>query len=191
MTPMVISGTHTLDIVMWLMAGKKPVEVYARSVEKSFVSYGTKDATMGVFTFDDGTIWNMTINWALPGLWPATVYSLEIGIVGTDGVLTIDDTHRDLVLATDKPHTTQRPNEEKNVSFLTSYPPGDIALGQLWGPMREETNSWDARVGSGMKTHHATAADGHRNLMLTMAMDLSAERGELVSLPIDPSEFKR
>ncbi len=31
--------------------------------------------------------------------WPGAVYSLEVGIVGTDGVLTIDDTHRDMVLA--------------------------------------------------------------------------------------------
>ncbi len=29
MTPMVISGTHSLDICMWFMAGKTPVEVYA------------------------------------------------------------------------------------------------------------------------------------------------------------------
>lgn len=190
MTPMVISGTHTLDIVMWLMAGKTPVEVYAKSVEKTFVSYGTKDATMGIFTFDDGTIWSMCINWALPGLWPPTVYSLEIGIVGTDGVLTIDDTHRDLVLATDPPHTTQRANERKSVSFLTSYPPGDVALGQLWGPMREETNTWLSRLYTGLDTPHCTAAEGHNNLMLTMAMDLSAKRGKAVALPITPEEVE-
>ena len=35
-----------------------------------------------------------------PEVWPAAVYSLDIGIVGTEGVLTIDDTHRDIVLAT-------------------------------------------------------------------------------------------
>ena len=29
----------------------------------------------------------------------------------------------------------------------------------------------------------------YRNLMLTMAMDLSAKRGEVVQLPVDPSEF--
>src|SRR5213594_3281156 len=34
-SPMVISGTHALDVVMWLMAGKTPVEVYARSVDKA------------------------------------------------------------------------------------------------------------------------------------------------------------
>src|SRR5438067_10231957 len=33
--PMVISGTHALDIVMWMMAAKEPVEIYARSVDKA------------------------------------------------------------------------------------------------------------------------------------------------------------
>ena len=34
-SPMVISGTHALDIVMWMMEAKRPVEVYARSVDKA------------------------------------------------------------------------------------------------------------------------------------------------------------
>ena len=43
--------------------------------------------------------------------------------------------------------------------------------GQLWGPMREETNCWFGRIHTGLKTPHASAAEGHRNLLLTMAMD--------------------
>ena len=31
LTPMVVSGTHALDMSMWLMEGKVPVSVYARS----------------------------------------------------------------------------------------------------------------------------------------------------------------
>ena len=46
--------------------------------------------------------------------------------------------------------------------------------------MREETNAWYGRIYNGMETPHATAADGHRNLILTMAMDLSAARGEII-----------
>src|SRR3954454_12457493 len=34
-SPMVISGTHAFDIVMWMMEAKKPVEIYARSVDKA------------------------------------------------------------------------------------------------------------------------------------------------------------
>ena len=33
-SPMVISGTHALDIVMWYLEKKTPVECYARSVDK-------------------------------------------------------------------------------------------------------------------------------------------------------------
>ena len=187
LTPMVVSGTHSLDICMWFLEGKKPVEIYARSVDRAIgVSCGTKDGTFGLFTFEDGTLWSMSINWALPVVWPGSVYSLEIGIVGTEGVLTIDDTHRDLVLASEKGQPAgYTPDVKRNVDFLTSYPPGDIVFGQLWGPMREETNAWFARVHTGLDTPHATAADGHRNLLLTMAMDLSAKRRKPVALPAD------
>src|SRR2546429_428985 len=34
-SPMVISGTHALDIVMWMMEAKRPVELYARSVDRA------------------------------------------------------------------------------------------------------------------------------------------------------------
>ena len=64
-----------------------------------------------------------------------------------------------------------------------------ICQGQIWGPMRDETNTWFTRVYTGMDTPHATAEDGHRNLVLTMAMDLSAARGEILKLPIELDEF--
>lgn len=193
LTPMVVSGTHSLDICMWLMEGKKPVEVYTKSTDKTLgASYGTKDATLGIFTFDDGTIWSMNISWALPVVWPGSVYSLEIGIVGTEGVLTIDDTHRDLVLATENPQPAgYTPEVKRNVDFLTSYPPGDVVLNQLWGPMREETNSWFARVHSGLDTPHATAEDGHNNLILTMAMDLSSKLGKALPLPVNLDDLEQ
>src|SRR5438105_13803239 len=34
-SPMVISGTHALDIVMWMLEAKRPVEIYARSIDKA------------------------------------------------------------------------------------------------------------------------------------------------------------
>ncbi len=195
LTPMVVSGTHSLDISLWLMEGKEPAEVYARSVDTSLRKWGTKDATFGLFTMKDGTIWSMNISWALPTVWPGAVYTLEIGIIGTKGVITVDDTHRDLVLASEVPQGAAykpegfEPEYERHVDFLTSYPPGDVHMGQIWGAMREETNSWLTRICMGLPTPHATVADGHRNLVLTMAMDLSAARGKALKLPIDIEEF--
>ena len=195
LTPMVVSGTHSLDMSLWLMEGKNPVSIYARSTERVLSSIGTKDATFGIFEMDDGAIWSMNISWALPELWPGSVYGLEIGIVGTKGVIDIEDTHRDLVLASEVPQGAGyspdgfAPGAPRHVDFLTSYPPGDLHMGQLWGPMREETNTWFQRLYTGQATPHATAADGHRNLLMTMAMDLSAKQRRPIQLPVEPAEL--
>jgi myo-inositol 2-dehydrogenase/D-chiro-inositol 1-dehydrogenase len=192
LTPMVVSGTHSLDMSMWLMEGKSPVSIYARSTDRVLGSLGTKDSTFGLFTMDDGAIFSMNISWCLPAVWPGSVYGLEIGIVGTKGVIDVEDTHRDLVLATEDAlpagYVTEdyRPPMERHVDFLTSYPPGDVWNGQLWGPMKEETMAWFARILMGADTPHASALDGHRNLLLTMAMDRSARLGREIALPIEP-----
>ena len=139
-------------------------------------------------------MFSMNISWALPLVWPGAVYGLEIGIVGTEGAIDIEDTHRDVVLASNRSQKPPYPLPEgvdgtRHVEFLTSFPPGDIQDGQLWGPMREETNSWYQRVYTGLKTPHATPQDGHRNLVMTMAMDLSAKLGREVAFPVDLDEL--
>src|SRR2546430_930736 len=137
----------------------------------------------------DGSVYHLNISWALPVTWPGAVYSLEVGINGTHGVLTIDDTHRDMVLAVTKPQEEgYNPDRSRLVDFMGSYPPGDMALGELRGPMREETDSWLNRVSLGLPTQAATAAEAHRNLMLTKALDLSARRKQPVKLPLEPEE---
>ena len=186
-SPMVISGTHALDLVLWIVEGKKPVEVYARSVDKVLGRrYRGIDGTAGLITMEDGSLIHLSISWALPVVWPAAVYSLEIGIVGTEGVLTVDDTHRDMVLAVSTPQSEgYAPDPSRLVDFLGSYPPGSIALGELRGPMREETLSWLLHLATGLPAHHATAAEAHDRLMLTKALDLSARERVPVKVPIE------
>ena len=73
---------------------KKPVEVYARSIDKVLGPlYKGIDATAGLISFEDGTLYHLNMSWALPVTWPPAVYSLEVGIVGTTGV--DNDSHRD------------------------------------------------------------------------------------------------
>jgi predicted dehydrogenase len=184
---MVISGTHALDVVMWMMEAKRPVEIYARSVDKALgpLCKGI-DATAGVITFEDGSLYHAVISWALPIVWPGAVYSLEVGITGTEGVITVDDTHRDIVLATTKESGEgYAPDNARRVDFLGSYPPGDMVLGELRGPMREETEQWLNRICMGLSTQHATAAEAHNRLMLTKAFDKSARLKRPIPLPID------
>src|ERR1700680_3268059 len=191
-SPMVISGTHALDICMWCLEPKVPTEVYARSIDKVLGPlYKGIDATAGMIMFSDGTVYHLNINWALPVTWPGAVYSLEVGIVGTTGVLTIDDTHRDIVLAVSKAQSEgYNPDATRLVDFMGSYPPGDMALAEFRGPMAEETDSWLNRVALGLPTAAATVEEAHRNLMLTKALDLSAKRKQPVKLPLDPDEVK-
>lgn len=209
LTPIVVAGTHSVDLCLWLLEGKTPATVYARSVERSLGAYGTKDATTAIVTMTDGTIWSLSVSWALPTVWPGAGYGLELGIVGTRGVIDINDTHRDLVLASELvqlsgpggegsgvtgtgaegPESAADPAIPRHVDYLASAPPGDLWGGQLWGPMREETSAWLARLVDGAVTPHATAEDGHRALLLTMAVDLSAARRAELALPADPAEL--
>jgi len=197
---MTVNGTHTVDLSMWFMGDKKPAELYSRTADRVLGHHGITNTTLGVVTMEDGTIWSMNMSLGMPFSWPAIVYGLDIVIIGTEGAITVDDTHRDVVVATSEPQAwrmrqansadTAQPYERR-VEFLTSYPPGDQAYGQTWGPMREETNSWFARITLGTGTPHCTAAEGHRNAVLTGAFDLSSKRGAPISWPPDLEEISK
>ena len=189
-SPMVISGTHALDIVMWYMEAKTPVECYARSIDKVLGPlYQGIDATAGMIMFSDGSVYHLNISWALPVTWPGAVYSLEVGINGTHGVLTIDDTHRDIVLAVSAPQEEgYAPDKSRLVDFMGSYPPGDMALGELRGPMRGGDRLLAQPRGARPADASRDRGEAHRNLMLTKALDLSAKRKPPVKLPLEPEE---
>ena len=195
-TPVVISGTHILDMCLWLMAGRRPVSVFAQSTDRIFGSAGSKDSTFAIVTFDDGSMLSLSHSWAAPTVWPGGVYGMQVGIVGDKGVIDIEDMHRDLVLASELPQGAGYKKDApdgppRHVDFLTSIPFGEYSLGQFWGPLREETNAWFQRLYVGLETPHTTAREGHENLLLCMAIDLAAARGERLELPLALDEFPR
>ena len=94
-----------------------------------------------------------------------------------------------MVLAVSKPQSEgYAPDQTRLVDFLGSYPPGDMALGELRGPMADETVAWLNRVALGLPTPSATVEEAHKNLMQTKALDLSARRRRPVALPITPED---
>src|SRR5262249_61173960 len=107
-----------------------PVESSASPIAKVLgPTYRGIDATAGMIMFSDGSVYHLNISWALPVTWPGAVYSLEVGINGTEGVLTIDDTHRDMVLAVSAAQEEgYAPDKSRLVHFMGSYPPGHTAL---------------------------------------------------------------
>src|SRR5258708_27300683 len=126
--------------------------------------------TGGMIVFSGGSVYHLNICWGVPVTWPGAVYSLEVGITGTEGVLTIDDTHRDMVLAVSAPqHEGYAPDGRRLVDFMGSYPPGDMGMGELRGPMAEGTVSWLDRLALGLPTQAATGGEGHKRVMRTKA----------------------
>ena len=191
---MVISGTHALDMCMWYLEKKTPVECYARSIDKVLGPlYQGIDATAGMIMMSDNSVYHLNISWALPVTWPGAVYSLEVGIVGTDGVLTIDDTHRDMVLAVSasrRAKATRRTRRGWSISSA-AIRRATWRSANCAGRWRTRPMSWLNRVALGLPTPAATVEEAHKNLMLTKALDLSAKRKQPVKLPLDPDEEKR
>ena len=202
-TPMVISGTHMLDMCLWLAGECKPKKIFAKSTDKVFGNAGSKDTTMAIVEFDNDILLSVSHSWAAPENWPGGVYGMQIGLIGTEGVIEIDDMHKDVILASnqhqpagykkksiDKEDVLTINYQSRNVDFLTSIPFGQRSQSEMWGPIREETFSWFHRLMTGAKTPHTTAKEGHENLAICLAIDLAAKTGSLIDIPADLNDLE-
>ena len=68
--------------------------------------------------------------------------------------------------------------------FLGSGTPGEWALGDFWGPIANETRAWLDHLATGKKCVLATTHDARVNLETTLAIELAAESGKQVRLPL-------
>ena len=202
-TPMVISGTHMLDMCLWLAGECKPKKIFAKSTDKVFGNAGSKDTTMAIVEFDNDMLLSVSHSWAAPENWPGGVYGMQIGLIGTEGVIEIDDMHKDVILASNqhqpagykkksigKEDVLTINHQSRNVDFLTSIPFGQRSQLEMWGPIREETFSWFHRLMTGAKTPHTTAKEGHENLAICLAIDLAAKTGNLIDIPADLNDLE-
>ena len=175
-TPSINTLTYMVDLILWYMEGKTPVEVYARSASKVFKPYNRDDFQWMIVTFDDGSVATLGTSWLPPHHWPAYTATMEIDLQGTGGSLNIDDSHRDFVLASAEPiPCPYTPEHEVKVAFLGSAMPGDFALGEFFGPMKEETDSFIRYTLQMGGVGLATAEHARDVLALTMAADRSCK----------------
>ena len=84
-TPSINTLTYMVDLILWYMEGKKPVEVYARSASKVFKKYNRDDFQWLIVTFDDGSVATLGTSWLPPHHWPAYTATMEIDLQGTGG----------------------------------------------------------------------------------------------------------
>ncbi|MFL5100481.1 MAG: Gfo/Idh/MocA family protein [Xanthobacteraceae bacterium] len=186
-TPVVDALTYYVDLMSWLLGGKHVAEVYARGqagVLKT-AGYDVTDLSYAVFTYGDGTIVNFGVSYALPEKYPALGHAAHVEVLGTEGVMILDDDHTDQLMYSEKgvPHV-YLPDHAVNMVFLQSGTPGDWALGEFLGPIANETRAWIDHLAMGKPCVLATPHEARATLEATLAIEHSMATGKPVTLPL-------
>jgi myo-inositol 2-dehydrogenase / D-chiro-inositol 1-dehydrogenase len=186
-TPVVDALTYYVDLMNWLFEGRKLVEIYARGQMGVLKAAGhdVTDVTYAVLTYDDGAVVNLGVSYALPTKYPALGHAARVEVLGTDGVIILDDDHTDQLMYSDAgvPHV-YLPDYNVNMVFLQSGTPGDWALGEFWGPIANETRAWLDHIALGRPCSLATPQDARATLEATLAIEHSMRIGGPVTLPL-------
>lgn len=187
-TPVVDALTYYVDLMNWFHEGNKLVEVYARGQKGVLKAAGhptVDDISYAILTYADGAVMNLGISYALPEKYPALGHAARVELVGTDGVMILDDDHTDQLMYTEKgiPHV-YLPDHFVNMVFLQSGTPGDWALGEFWGPIANETRAWLDHLSMGKACSLATPREARLNLEVTLAIEHSMATGRAVTLPL-------
>src|SRR5260370_1129993 len=186
-TPVLDVLTYYVDLMCWFLEGNRPVEVVARAQHGIFkeAGYGADDVTWAILTFADGAVINLGISYALPARYPTLGQSDRLELLGTEGTMMIDDDHLDHLLFSQKavPHAYV-PDHSVEMAFLGSNTAGDLAAGDFWGPLGNETRAWLDHLATGAPTVHTTPEQGRINLETTIAIERAAASGKTVRLPL-------
>jgi predicted dehydrogenase len=184
-TPVLDVLTYYVDMACWFMGDVRPVEVVARGVGRIYkeMGYSAQDITWSIVTFENGAIANLGICYILPATYPTVGQSARFEILGTEGVILLDQDHKDSVLFSDRgvPHAYV-PGHNLNMVFMQTNSSGDWAMGDFWGPIANETRAWIDSLVTGRKGVHTTAAEGRRTLEVTLAIEESSRTGQPVRL---------
>jgi predicted dehydrogenase len=184
-----ISGlTYYVDVINWLLAGNPPTEVYARAQGGIFrdKGYNTNDVTWAILTHADGAVVNLGVCYALPEQYPALGHAARVELLGSAGVMLLDDDHTDQIMYTEQgfPHV-YIPEHVVNMVLLGSGTPGDWALGEFWGPVATETRAWLDHLSAGTQCLLATPREARATLEVGLAIGESLKRRAPVRLPLE------
>src|SRR4029450_12930057 len=119
--------------------------------------------------------------YALPEKYPARGHAARVEVVGTGGVLILDDDHTDQLMysETGVPHV-YLPDHNVNMVFLQSGTPGDWALGEVGGPTPTEPRAWLDFLATDRPCTLATPQDARATLEATLAIEHSMLIGSAV-----------
>jgi predicted dehydrogenase len=191
-TPVVDALTYYVDLMNWFFEGRRIIEVYSRGQTGVLKQAGhdVPDVSFAVFTYDDGSVVNLGLCYSLPEKYPALGHAARVELLGTEGVMLLDDDHTDQLMYSEKgvPHV-YLPDHNVNMVFLQSGTPGDWALGELWGPIPNETRAWLDHLALGKPCFLATPQEARATLEATLAIEYSMATGGAVALPLKDKNF--
>jgi len=175
LSPAAMEATHDLDFVFWCLEPAKPVRVYSQ------VNYGAMRAMSGgdvpdqqwlMVTMDSGLSVVVGGGWSLPLGYP-NFSTTWIEMIGTEGAIMVDDSHKDVVVNT----------VAKGMQLPMSTMPGEFVEHTYAGPMAPETVHFLEAV---VHDREVMVKPEHARMVMEVyiAADLSAERNEPVSLPL-------
>jgi predicted dehydrogenase len=181
LSPAAMESTHDLDFVLWCLEPAKPVRVYSQ------VNFGAMQATTGApipdaqwitVTMDSGLSFVVGGGWSLPPGYP-NFSTTWLEMVGTEGALLVDDSHRDVVLNT----------MGKGMQLPMSTMPGEPVEHVYAGPMAAETIHFLEAV---VHDRPVMVTPEHARMVMEVyvAADLSAERNEIVPLPLSGAQLR-
>lgn len=184
-TPVMDVLTYYVDLMCWLLEGNTPVEVVARGQAGIFkeAGYDADDVTWAIVTFADGAVFNLGICYSLPERYPTQGQYDRVEVLGSDGIMIIDDDHLDQILYSDRgiPHPYV-PGHQMNMALLGSNSGGEWALGNYWGSLGNETRAWLDFLSTGAASIHTTPEQALVNLQTTIAIEESARTRQPVRL---------
>jgi len=173
LSPAAMEATHDLDFVLWCMEPAKPVRVYSQSAFGAMRSVtGLEDAQWMMLTLDNGIVLTVGAGWTMPPGYP-NYSGTWIEITGTDGMLVIDDTHRDVIFNT----------MSNGIQLPMSSMPGESVGHVFAGPMHNETVHFIEAIALDRPVM-ATAEHARMVMEVYLAADRSSETG----LPVDLGE---
>ena len=186
-TPVVDVLVYWIDMVNWFMEGNRVVEVYARGNGEIFRSagYTADDLVWATLTYADGAVVTAGIAYALPEHYPTLGQSPRLELIGTQGVLNLEDERRNYFMYSESGVLHGYvPNHAVKAAYLASSSFGDWAQGAFWGPLADETRAFLEMVRTGKDVPIPRAAEARRTLEVTLAIEQSARSGAIVRLPL-------
>lgn len=171
-SPAVMEGTHDIDFALWCLEPRRPVRVYSQMAWGARTEEGVPDSQFIIITMDDGVVVTIASGWSTPPNY-RNASATWVEVLGTNGTLTLDDTHRDIVLNT----------VDDGALFPLSTMPGEFVDQTYAGPMERETQHFLEAVAYDRPVMVAPWM-ARLAMEVYLAADLSAARNEAVELPL-------